>query len=673
MLRATVNNVSVRLSAGSTLLDAVRAAKSHVPTLCFNARLTPHATCRVCVVERNGKTVPACATPLHDGDVIVSDSPALSAFRIADMRLLLDRHPQQCASCAVNGNCKLQSIVAEQPALSSATWNARPRPAGDADHSSISIDRDLDKCIECGLCVQACHDQAIDAIGFARRGGATMPVTAFDAPLHETDCISCGQCTAVCPVGALVEKPAWQHVLDVLATRRRPTVVQVAPATRVAISEEFGLPPGTVSTGRLVNALRLVGFDFVFDTNFSADLTIMEEASELLARVQNNGVLPLFTSCCPAWVNYVELKRPDLIAHLSTTKSPQQMHGALSKRGPFAMARGEQAAEPFVVAVMPCTAKKDEALRPAGRGDVDAVLTTRELGRMLRSRRIAFAALPNDGEFDNPLGESTGAAQLFGSSGGVLEAALRTAHHLAGLPGAFAMELKELRGVAKGVKELEVPGIGRVAACNGIASAIELLANDDWRRRFVAIEVMSCVGGCLGGGGEPKSDAVDILAQRARGVYAIDEAASKRNSHDNVHVQRLYNTFLERPLSHRSELLLHTSYAARNGARDLLARFLGCVDARDGDGAAALCAPDVVWQTNSAFGELRGRAAVAQLIGARLAAAGSGPALRRHRFVVPNDESLDVIAANGERVRFDVELNQSRQIAKLTRVPLHAT
>ncbi|MCK4588181.1 MAG: [FeFe] hydrogenase, group A, partial [Gammaproteobacteria bacterium] len=424
-----------------------------------------------------------------------------------------------------------------------------------------------------GLCVEACGEagQQQYVIGFAERGSDRLPVTVFDQSLADTQCISCGQCTLVCPVGALIETPHWHDVLHTLDTRRRQSAVQVAPATRVAISEEFGMKAGTVSTGRLINALRQLGFDYVFDTNFGADLTIMEEGTELVARLKNKKSLPLFTSCCPGWVNWVEINRPDLLPHLSTTKSPQQMHGALTKRGAFARSLGSEfeagKSEPYVVSIMPCTAKKDEAVRPGMSGDLDHVLTTRELARMVKARGIAFSALSEEGEFDNPLGESTGAGQIFGASGGVMEAMVRTASHFIGEENSLLLEWHQLRGVSKGIKTAEIPGIGKVAVCNGIAAAQRLLETETWRDEFVAIEVMACVGGCLGGGGEPKSMDPLVLEKRMQAIYNVDKNAPRRRSYENQDIQKLYATELNEPNSVEAHALLHTSYAARNSKR----------------------------------------------------------------------------------------------------------
>lgn len=683
MITLTVNGRTVELNDDSTLLDATKEAGVYIPTLCYYPRLPSHSVCRMCLVNVNGKArpEPACSTKANEGDIIETDSKELQEFRKTDAQWLLARHPSDCIRCEVNGSCKLQNFVSEYQLEDS--WGKVPMGSLEhpehrlTDHTSPSIWRDLSKCIECGLCVEACGEsgQQQYVIGFAERSSDRLPVTVFDKSLADTNCISCGQCTLVCPVGALIETPHWHDVLHTIDARRRISAVLVAPATRIAISEEFGMKPGTVSTGRMINALRQLGFDYVFDTNFAADLTSMEEGTEFLDRLKNRKRLPLFTSCCPGWVNWVEINRPDLLPHLSTTKSPQQMHGALTKRGAFARTLGSDfavgKAEPYVVSIMPCTAKKDEAVRPGLSGDLDHVLTTRELARMIKARDIAFSTLSEVGDFDNPLGESTGAGQIFGASGGVMEAIVRTASHFIDEENSLPLEWHKLRGVRTGVKTAEIPGIGKVAICNGIAAAQRMLETETWRDEYVAIEVMACVGGCLGGGGEPKSMDPLVLEKRMKAIYEIDKQAPRRRSFENQDVQKLYATELKEPNSTRAHALLHTSYAARNSKRLFLMRFLDCVDRRDGNDAASLFHPDALWSTASLFGDIQGVSDIEALINTRLPPRKYGPQYARHRMESAADiNDLTVVTPTDERCRFNMEIeilnegNQSKMVIR---------
>jgi iron-only hydrogenase group A len=564
-----INGRKVEAQNGDTLLAAARRAGVQIPTLCHYEGLPPSGACRMCVVEVEGQRglVPSCAFPAAAGMKVRTHSPRAVDARRTLVELLLANHPDDCLYCARNGECQLQDLAAQLGVRRRHYFGGRT-PAR-MDVASPSIVRDPAKCILCGKCVRVCEEvQAVGAIDFIGRGSKTRIGPAFDEGLNVSSCINCGQCVAVCPVGALVETRAIDEVRAALADPSKIVVVQHAPSVSVSLAEEFGLKPGTDVDGPFVTALRRLGFAWVFDTAFTADLTIMEEASELADRLANGGALPMMTSCSPGWVKFVEQFYPDLIPNLSTCKSPQQMLGAVVKTF-LADRLGVEPDRIYSVAIMPCTAKKFEAGRPEmgrdGRQDIDAVLTTREIAELIRMYGLELASLPPDAA-DTPFGERTSAGKLFGASGGVAEAALRTAHYL--LTGHTPEDLKiqALRGL-DGIKEYRATVAGAeigVAAASGLGNARKLLDQvRAGRKDLQFIEVMTCAGGCVAGGGQPRSASPDAVRARMQALYLIDRDATVRASHENPAIQRLYAEFLEKPLSHRSHELLHTRYEAR--------------------------------------------------------------------------------------------------------------
>jgi iron-only hydrogenase group A len=568
-MKLEINGRTVEAHAGDTVLAAARRAGVQIPTLCHYEGLPPSGACRMCVVEIEGQRglVPSCAFPAASGLKVQTHSDRAIDARRTIVELLLANHPDDCLYCARNGECQLQGLAGQLGVRRRRYFGGRT--PGRLDIASPSIARDPSKCILCGKCVRVCEEvQAVGAIDFIGRGSRTRIGTAFDEGLNISSCINCGQCVAVCPVGALVETRAIDDVRAALADPNRIVVVQHAPSVSVSLAEEFGVKPGTDVDGPFVTALRRLGFAWVFDTAFSADLTIMEEASELAHRLSNGGVLPMMTSCSPGWVKFVEQFYPDLIPNLSTCKSPQQMLGAVVKTF-LAERLGVDPARIYSVAIMPCTAKKFEAGREEmgrnGQQDIDAVLTTREAAELVRMYGLDLSTLPPDAA-DTPFGERTSAGKLFGASGGVAEAAVRTAHYLLTGRAMEAPKVQALRGL-DGIKEFKTTVAGReigVAAVSGLANARKLMEQvRAGRKDLHLIEVMTCAGGCVAGGGQPRSASPDAVRARMQALYLIDRDAKVRASHENPAIQRLYAEFLEEPLSHRSHELLHTHYESR--------------------------------------------------------------------------------------------------------------
>lgn len=575
LIALTINDKEIQVEQGTTILQAARMLNIDIPTLCHlnmhDGKTTNHpGSCRVCVVEVAGRRnlAPACSTPATNGMVIKTNSIRSIQARRTVLELILSDHPQDCLLCEKNTACELQRLAAElgiREIHYKGEMSTYPK-----DNSSSSIVRDLDKCILCRRCETACNEvQTVGVLSGISRGFNTVVSPAFSLPMGETTCTFCGQCVAVCPTGALTEVNNTSKVWNALGQKDKVVVVQTAPAVRAALGEEFGLPQGTPVTGKMVAALRALGFTKVFDTDFAADLTIMEEASEFAHRLQHGGRLPMLTSCCPGWVKFFEHQFHDLLDIPSTCKSPQQMWGAVAKTY-LAEKMNVAAKDMTVVSVMPCLAKKYEAARPEmasnGVPDVDIVISTRELAKMIKEAGIDFASLPDEG-FDNPLGESTGAGVIFGTSGGVMEAALRTAYEWLTNETLENVDFEAVRGM-EGIKEASVKINDldvKVAIASGLGNARKLLeAIRAGKANYHLIEIMACPGGCINGGGQPYSnDHEDILAKRMSVLYAEDKNKTIRKSHENPEIKKLYEEFLGEPYGDKAHELLHTHYIKR--------------------------------------------------------------------------------------------------------------
>ncbi len=567
MITLTINGQTVQAPKNATILEAARSAGIHIPTLCHHPELAPEGACRLCVVEATGARtlVASCVYPVAEGMVVKTNTDKVRAARRMVVELLLANHPKDCLACQKSGDCELQKIAADL-GLRKIRFEGGARKAHTIDASNPCLVRDQEKCILCGRCIRVCRDvQGMSVYSFAERGFDTIVSTAFEQDLGKVECSYCGQCASVCPTGAIVEKDDTEKVWSAINDPDKIVIVQTAPAVRVALGEELDMEPGSIVTGKMVAALRNLGFDKIFDTNFSADLTIMEEGHEFLHRLTNGGVLPMITSCSPGWVNMIELKYPDLLPHLSSAKSPQQMFGAIAKTY-YAEKAGIDPAKIVSVSVMPCTAKKAEAARPemnaSGYRDIDIVITTRELGRMIREAGLDFKHLPED-SYDSPLGTGTGAAVIFGTTGGVMEAALRTVADVLTGEDLKAVDYNDVRGMEQ-TREAELTIAGntvKIAVVHTLSSARKMLERiRAGEADYQFIEVMACPGGCIGGGGQPIPVNAEIRKARREGLFDCDSANELRKSHENPEIKELYDTWLGKPLGEKAHSLLHTHY-----------------------------------------------------------------------------------------------------------------
>ena len=571
MVTLTIDGKTVTAQEGTTILEAARDNGIHIPSLCYLKEINQIAACRICVVEIEGITrlMPACDNQVAEGMVIRTNSPRVREARRVNLQLILSQHDCRCATCVRSGNCTLQKLANDMNLLSVPYETELPIQRW---NQKLPLIRNAAKCVKCMRCVQICDKvQGLHIWDVAGTGSRTTVNVSKNRKLEEADCAYCAQCVTHCPVGALYERDDTMQVLDALADPEIITVVQVAPAVRAAWAEDFGLPLDVATPGRMVSALKSLGFDYVYDTNFSADLTIMEEGSEFIERFTHRDQYPwpMFTSCCPGWVRFVKSQFPDFVPNLSTAKSPQQMFGAVAKTY-FAEKQGIPLEKLKVISVMPCVSKKAESDLPTmvgadGRKDVDIVLTTRELARLLKSDHVNIQALPEQ-PFDFPLGTGTGAAVIFGATGGVMDAALRSAYYLVTGRNPDADAFLPVRGM-DGWKEaaFDIPGAGtvRVAVAHGLGNTRRLMeALQAGKAHYDFVEIMACPGGCAGGGGQPIHDGLEMAALRGSVLWELDKGSKFRFSHENPEVHALYAEYLEKPLSHRAHQLLHTDHTA---------------------------------------------------------------------------------------------------------------
>ena len=566
MIHLKINNLPVTVPKGTKILQAAESIGIDIPHLCFHPDQRAKARCRICSVEvvGNRRLLAACSTEVWEGMEVFTDSQIVRDTQVGILQLIMADHDKNCLNCARNQRCELQALCArfniQIPNVPDVTKYRT------TENTNPSIVRNPAKCIKCGRCVRVCKDtQGVEALTYASRSDDLIVTTPYNLSMEKTDCTLCGQCSLVCPTGAIVEKDDTQVVLNALQDPNTHVIVQVAPAVRVALGDAFGYKGGAIVTGQMVSALKMLGFDRVFDTNFSADLTIMEEGSELLHRIETGGKMPMLTSCSPGWINFIEKHYPNLLPHLSTAKSPMSMFGAIAKTY-YAKQEGIPVKNIFTVAIMPCTAKKYEAARPEmgrdGMRDVDAVLTTREFIKLIHYVGLSFKDLP-ESEFDSPLGTGSGAGAIFGATGGVMEAALRTVYEKVTGKEAKPLEFTDVRGF-EGVKEATYDlGIRKVkvAVCHTLLNARKMMDRlEKGECDYDFIEIMACPGGCIGGGGQPYDTTNEIRKQRIASLYEIDKGLPYRKSHENPDIITLYKDFLGEPLSDTSHHLLHTTY-----------------------------------------------------------------------------------------------------------------